>query len=244
MALFTDGPISSMEDLLGEDTQLSEVAKSEGIDVARKLALAQEEISIELASLLNDVSSAARPAQVVVTAPLKRWHTLQALELVYRDAFHSQLNDRFRARRDEYHELAKWARETVMQSGLGMVTDPIPQAEMPDLTTTPGELPDGTYYVGMSWSNERGQEGACSHPAKISISGNSIQVSHGAVPGGVSGWNVYAGSAPGQLMRQHDAGLAIGASWRVPALRTSGIPAGTGQSAGYTLELARVIARG
>ena len=42
MALFTDGPISSIEDLRGHDTQIVEIANVEGIDVTKKLALAQE----------------------------------------------------------------------------------------------------------------------------------------------------------------------------------------------------------
>ena len=244
MALFTDGPISSIEDLLDHDTQLVVVAMVEGIDVTRKLALAQEEISIELVGLLDGVRRLRTLSEVVVTPPLKLWHTLRALEMVYRDAFHSQLNDRYSSRRDEYRGMANWAREKVMQSGLGMVTDPIPEAEMPELAATSGNLADGTYYVAMSWSNERGEEGACSHPAKISTAGSSIAVSHGATPGGVSGWNVYLGSTPGRLIRQNDAALAVGVGWTAPGVRLNGMPAGIGQAPGYTLELARVIARG
>ena len=45
MALFTDGPISSIEDLRGTTPQLLDVASAEGIDVTRKLALAQDEIA-------------------------------------------------------------------------------------------------------------------------------------------------------------------------------------------------------
>ena len=43
MALFTDGPASNIEDLTAQDSQLSERGELEGIDVTRKLALAQEE---------------------------------------------------------------------------------------------------------------------------------------------------------------------------------------------------------
>ena len=104
MALFTDGEVSTIEDLRGYDTQLLDVANIEGIDVTRKLQLAQDEISVELATLL---ARAARftvpldPGRVVVTTPLKLWHTFLALELVYRDAYGSQLNDRYAGKRDE-----------------------------------------------------------------------------------------------------------------------------------------------
>src|SRR5256885_237860 len=114
MALFNDGPASSIEDLQGHDTQLLDVANVEGIDVTRKLALAQEEISMELATLLSRLNVAAETgtttgvpgvSQVVVTSPLKLWLTFRALELVYRDSYNSQLNDRYAGKRDEYHEM-------------------------------------------------------------------------------------------------------------------------------------------
>ena len=44
MALFTDGPVSSIDDLAAQDTQLLDVANAEGIDVTRKLGLAQDEL--------------------------------------------------------------------------------------------------------------------------------------------------------------------------------------------------------
>ena len=53
MALFTDGAVSSIEDLRGYDTQLLNVATIEGIDVTRKLTLAQDGIAAEMATLLE-----------------------------------------------------------------------------------------------------------------------------------------------------------------------------------------------
>jgi hypothetical protein len=38
MALFTDGPVAGMEDLMAQDTQLTNVANVEGIDVTQKRA--------------------------------------------------------------------------------------------------------------------------------------------------------------------------------------------------------------
>jgi len=92
MALFTDGAIASIEDLRGHDTQLLNVATVEGIDVTRKLALAQEELGVEVAGLLEQTmisgQLSAPPAieQVVVTPPLKLWHIFRTLEMFYRDA--------------------------------------------------------------------------------------------------------------------------------------------------------------
>ena len=152
MALFTDGAIASIEDLRGHDTQLLNVATVEDIDVTRKLALAQEEIAIELTGLLEQAmlsgQLAAPPSieQVVVTTPLKLWHIFRTLEMVYRDAFNSQLNDRYAGKRDEYHEMAKWAYSRLVQSGLGMAANPVEQATTPDAAAIGGQ-PGGWHLL-------------------------------------------------------------------------------------------------
>src|SRR6266545_3965358 len=120
MALFTDGEVSTIADLRGYDTQLLEVSNIEGIDVTRKLLLAQEEIAAEVTTLLGRLNAPPAPSRVIVTAPLKLWHTFLALELVYRDAYHSQLNDRYAGKRDEFHSRVKWAYDKVIQTGLGI----------------------------------------------------------------------------------------------------------------------------
>ena len=53
MSLFTDGLISGIEDLAAQDTQLSNVASVEGIDVTQKLRLAQEELGLEITTLFS-----------------------------------------------------------------------------------------------------------------------------------------------------------------------------------------------
>src|SRR5689334_16859492 len=183
MALFNDGPVSSIEDLQGHDTQLLEVANTEGIDVTRKLTLAQEELSLELRVMLARISGPVELASttsvpsldhVVVTPPLKLWHTLRTLELVYRDAYNSQLNDRYAGKRDEYRSLAQWAYEKVVQNGIGMSQDPLPQAARPVLQAAAGSIADGMYYVSTAWTNGAGEEGAASLPATIKVSGGTL----------------------------------------------------------------------
>src|ERR1035441_6454260 len=92
MALFTDGPPSSIESLAGLDSQLLSVASTEGIDVRRKLELAHEEIGLDLDALLKRLSPADRlmwavvkPSlgNVIVTTALKLWFAYRTLELVY-----------------------------------------------------------------------------------------------------------------------------------------------------------------
>ena len=77
--------------------------------------------------------------------------------MVYGDAYNSQLNDRYGAKRDQFHELARWAYEKLLQIGLGMVALPVARATTPAVTAAAGEaLPDGTYYVTMAWVNRAG----------------------------------------------------------------------------------------
>ena len=139
MGLFRDGTISTLEDLNAQDASVLDVAAAEGVDVTRKMALAQNEIGLELTAWL------ARPAgydltpqpgggstdSVVVTPALLLWHAFRTLELVYRDAYNSQLNDRYRGRRDQYHDLAKSAAERLREAGIGIAVNPIAQAKQP-----------------------------------------------------------------------------------------------------------------
>src|ERR1043166_3854550 len=103
MALFTDGPPSSMEDLSAQDSQLLTVANTEGIDVTQKLQLAHQEVGLELETLLCRTSPAGhmfwistqpKVEDVVITPGLQLWHAFRTLEMVYADAYQNQLNDR------------------------------------------------------------------------------------------------------------------------------------------------------
>jgi hypothetical protein len=254
MALFTDGPASTIEDLTAQDSQLLDVAQAEGIDLTRKLALAQEEAGLEIEGLLERLRP-GEPAlwgpsttgleNVVVTPALKAWHTFRTLEAVYRDAYHSQLNDRYAAKRDEFRDLAKWAYEKLVQGGIGIATDPAPQAVTPVVAPAPGVVTNGTYYVTMAWVNAAGAEGAAAAPAAIDISGSTFQVQPGAAVARMAGWNVFAGTAPESMALQNGAPLGIGQTWVQPSpVTTAGRTPGTGQSPDYMQPVPRLIQRG
>ena len=244
MALFSDGEVSTIDDLRGYDTQLLDVANTEGIDVTRKLALAREELAADIGTLLGRLSAPPAENMVVVTAPLKLWHLFRTLELVYRDAYHSQLNDRYAAKRDEYRAMAKWAYDKVVQIGLGIANDPVERAGPPEVTPHTGVLADGTYYVAIAWTNQAGAEGMSSTPVAICTLGSSFLVEHGAPPTNVRGWNVYAGSYPQALIRQNESPLDLRAAWVQPdRLVTSGQLAGAGQQADYLLPVPRILQR-
>ena len=259
MALFTDGPASSMEDLTAQDSQLLDVASVEGIDVTQKLALAQDELALELDALLTRLSSVnqlfwlapqSSLGSVVVTPALKLWHTFRSLEMVYSDAYNNQLNDRYAGKRDQFHVRAKWAYETLVAAGIGVASVPAPRAAMPAVTAAaapaPGApLPDETYYVTMAWVNAAGEDGACALPATIATTGSSLLVQPaGAPPKTAAGWNVYVGAGPDSVALQNGSPIAIGQSWLQPAPLAAGRPPGPGQRPSYLKPVPRMIQRG
>jgi hypothetical protein len=254
MALFTDGPVSSIEDLTGQDSQLLNVASVEGIDVTQKAVLAQNDLALELVSILNRtacldwmfwLAPAPKLSSVVVTPALRLWHTLHALEMVYADAYGSQLNARYAARRDQFHEQAKQAYEKLIQAGVGISLAPLAQAGSPNLVAAPGSLPDNTYYVTMAWTNTSNEEGAPAVTTAITTSNSSFLVQPGAPPCNAAGWNVYVGTDPNALQLQNAVAIAAGTTWTQPGtVTTGGRGPGTGQLPSYLRPVPRIIQRG
>jgi hypothetical protein len=248
-----------MEDLTAQDSQLLDVASVEAIDVTQKLALAQDELALELNALLTRLSYvdqlfwlAPQPnlGSVVVTPALKLWHAFRSLEMVYSDAYFSQLNDRYAGKRDQFHLRAGWAYETLVAAGIGVASVPVPRAAIPAVTAaaapSPGTpLPDGTYYATVAWVNAAGEEGACAIPATIATSGSSLLVQPaGAPPKTAAGWNVYVGIGPDSMALQNGSPIAIGQTWLQPVALAPGRSPGPGQSPSFLKPVPRVIQRG
>jgi hypothetical protein len=251
-----------MEDLTAQDSQLDDVASVEGIDVTQKMALAQDELALELNALMTRLSSAdqmfrrapdSNLGSVVVTPALKLWHTFRSLEMVYSDAYNSQLNDRYAGKRDQFHLSAKWACDTLVAAGIGMASVPVPRAGIPTVTAAaapaPGTpLPDATYYVTVAWVNAGGEDGASAIPATIATTGSSLLVQPvgrgGAPPKTAAGWNVYVGTGPDSMALQNGSPIAIGQTWLQPATLAAGRPPGAGQRPSYLKPVPRAIQRG
>jgi hypothetical protein len=255
MALFTDGPPCSIEDLSAQDSQLLNVANVEGIDVTQKLELAHEELGLDLYTLLTRMSYvdqllwiSPKPQldTVAVTPALKLWHAFRTLEMVYGDAYNSQLNDRYAGKRDQYHERAAWAKDKLSQNGLGIVQTPVAKARTPEVESAVGAIPDGTYYVTMAWVNHTGEEGASAEPAVITATGSTMAVqTSGAVPRNATGWNVYVGAAPDAMARQNAVPVPTGQQWVQPSsVNSAGPQPGRGQKPSYLQPIPRMIQRG
>ena len=254
MALFTDGPPSNVEQLAGLDSQLTSVASTEGIDVTRKLELAHEEVGLDLDALLKRMSPADHPMwavvkpsleNTVVTTALKLWFAYRTLELVYSDAYNSQLNDRYMGKRDQFQQMAVEYRERLMEAGAGMASIPVPRAMTPVLAAAPGSLPDNIYYATAAWVNRVNEEGASAIPSAITTASSSFSATLGPAPTNATGWNVYVGMDPGSMTMQNGSPLAVGAAWVQPVwISATGRKPGSGQLPNCVQALARIVQRG
>lgn len=252
MALFTDGPISTTEDLRAYESSILEVAHSEGIDLTIKLAIAKREVGLMLMKFLSDESGASAPLggyeieQVVVNDGVRQWHSLHTLSLSFRDAHHNQINDRYEKKWRAYEEQSRLSRELLYATGVGIATTVVPGGTAPQVSAISGVVPSGMYQFATTWVNAQGQEGAASPPAPFrSQNGDAAVLAHGAAPAVVTGWHVY-GALEGQpLQRQTTTPVAIGSTW---TMGPDGIQPGTaapdGQEPNIVLRKTRVHLRG
>jgi hypothetical protein len=254
MALFVDGPATTIDDLADQDTGMLAVAKTTGVNVFAKLRLAQEEIRTDLELWLIKSrptlevlwKPVLRVEQVVVTPSLKRWEAMHALELVYRDAYFSDLVDRYQPKWREYAILARDASESFVASGLGLVSDPVHRAQPPVLSLVTGPQSAGLLYASVAWVNAAGQEGAASEASSITVpAGNLMTVAAANPPANAVGFQVYAGPALDAMVRQNDVLLPVDATYTyVPGLVTQGPLPGKGQAPDWVRPLVRTLLRG
>ncbi|HLN01691.1 MAG TPA: hypothetical protein VK335_20550 [Bryobacteraceae bacterium] len=262
MALFTDTLISTLDQLAAQDTAVLDVASAEGIDVTAKLSLAQNEVGAEL--LASGARSPFSPTSssiwwpgiiltsnlqlgsIVVTPPLQMWHTFRTLELIYRDAYYNQLNDRYLGKWNAYKDLSKWAAGLLLQTGVGIVADPVPIAQSPQINIVPGTLSAASYYVQISWVNSRAEEGLASPITSVAAPGNSsVQVTPSSPSANATEWNVYVGASIDSISLQNTTPIVTNQPWILP---TGGLvfgrTPGTGQVPNYFRQLPRYLQRG
>jgi len=182
----------------------------------------------------------------VITRQLKRWHAVHTLEIVYRDAFNNQLNDRYQPKFLEYRQLARNAREHTFHFGVGLALIPIPQAQTPVLSAVAGLIPETTYYVRASWVVASGQEGEPSEMTAYGAPAGALPVVQMVNPPAVvTGFNVYLGLTPDALALQNPTPVPVGQSFILPdtGLRAGAAP-GDGQSADVYISGAWMLRRG
>ncbi len=244
MALFTDGTISTLEDLRSYESSIYDLASTERIDLSQKLVLAQQELEVDLTSRFfrEDLEELKK---AVVTLPLQLWHIFHTLELVYRDAHSSQLNDRYLGKWQEYERVSKWAFESLLATGVGLVDAPIPKAGSPLVSTAAGAGEASTYWARAAWAGGNGEEGCPSDFSVLSAPQGTVPVVEtGEAPATVTGWNVYLGTAPDAVYQQNASPISIGSSWTMPSSGlVAGKPAGKGQSPSSYKRIERVLQR-
>jgi hypothetical protein len=263
--LLTDGSPNNTEDLRVYESAILGLANLETIDLGVKLDLATEEISEEVLDFLLDHAStnlqvfspfqigtpAARRrtigvSDVVVSRQLRRWHALHTLEIVYRDTFNNQLNDRYQAKFLEYQMLSRNARERYFRFGVGLALTPIPQAQVPVLSAVAGQIPETTYYAQASWVAASGQEGEPSGLTAYGAPAGSLPVVQMTNPPEVAtGFNVYLGLTPDALTIQNPTPVPVGQSFTLPGTGlAAGAAPGDGQAADTYISGGWMLRRG
>ena len=265
MALFTDQSVSEVADLISYEANLPEVSSAEGIDLETKIRLAQTEVSAHLEAVSSRPGNVyyARGAgwqstgaevnlsrfelhQVVVTPPLKLWHTFQTLAIIYRDAYNRKVNDKYLPKWKEYKELANWASDLLFQTGIGITSCPVARPQQPALDWVSSTVGGMALFVRITWAGTKGVEGSGSLEKAIAIpSGNALRVTPPTSPAGVTGWNVYVGKSSGVAVRQGSEALDLGAAWVMPGTGlTDGEPIPDGQPPEVFKTVPRFLQRG
>lgn len=243
--LLTDGNPNTTEDLRTYESSILGVANAERIDLSIKLGLATEEITQDVLDFLLHRAGGGDPhgnsrrsigaSDVIVTRQMKRWHALHSLAVTYRDAFQAQLNDRYRAKFQEYKELASDARRQTFLFGIGLVHAPLPKAPVPSFEFVEGTVESTTYFGRVAWVSAAGHEGMPSDLMTYDAAAGTVPVvTVGMAPENAAGFNVYLGLAPETLAKQNAEPVAIGGLFTVPG---DGLIAGLGPGNGQTPDL-------
>jgi len=252
MALFTDQNSTTIEDLRKHESGVLDLAASEGVDLSAKLQLAYEEVGLELSSFLQRRGGGIQGpdhslTNVVTTDGLRHWCVLQTLAALYRDLYSNQLNDRYRAKWQEYEKRALTASEKLFEYGVGVVAIPIARAHKPILSiaSAPG-APAATYYMASSWVGSQGVEGSASDVAVIELTAElTVTVDAGEAVSHAGFWNVYAGRSPFEMRLQNAQAVPAGTTWTMPTTGLkNGRRAGSGQIPDYLVRQNRVLPRG
>ena len=260
--LLSDGCPNTVEDLRVYESGILDVAHAENIDLKTKLGLATEEVSEEVLDFL--LNKATDPyafganvtffgrrrtlgvTDVFVTRQMVRWHAIHTVALVYRDAFHNQLNTRYQDQYQDYLRLSQEGRDKTLSFGIGIVGSPVPRPGPALLTQIPANVVGATYFVRVSWVDTVGREGTPSEITALDVpDGQTPVVQVGLAPSSVVGFQVYMGLTETTLSRQNSVAIPVGQSFLIgtSALIVGSLP-GNGQNPDYYVSGARLLRRG
>jgi len=231
MALFVDGPASDAGDLARLDGGLLETAAALSIDVTTKLQIAHETLAADLQIWLDRIGGIAME-QVVVNDALRTWESTQALAMVYREAYFSDLAERYHVRWDEYSRLTRQAYERFVAGGLPTVSDPVRKATPPVLGIINGPQSGGSFYASVAWVNAAGKEGEASDASSLDVPDGRIMTIQATMkPSNAVGFHVFGGTDLNKLTRRNEVPLPPGASFLyIPGSSASGPLPGRGQT--------------
>ncbi len=241
MALLVDGGMTTIAVLKEHDTGVFETATGEGIDLGGKLRLAEAEIRADVERFLARMGRGSL-GRVVTTESMRLWHAWKTLEAVYRDAYFSQLNDRYAARWKHYKALAADQRGMVLEEGVGLTGSPIGRPVKPTVRVETGSIPAGAYNIRVSALNARGEESEASEAAAVtSDSGCLLRITVDWLPAGATGWLVYAGPSEEEPGLQTASPVNAGGEFALNGPISSGRPPGRGQEASEWILRSRVL---
>jgi hypothetical protein len=254
MRLFCDGVISTIVDLTQQDSSLLDVVATENIDLSQKLHLAHTELLIELEACLERTKTNywfgsaladLNIEHIVVTPPLKQWHTYRSLAVVYRDAYFTQLNARYEGKWRCFEELSRASFLRFTDVGIGLVSNPVRQARAPLLSLAPGGQPGGQFYLAVSHLNLANEEGSPSIVCDTVLADDVdlLLIPQNVPPNAVS-WNFYAGTTPDQLVLQNGTPITGSQPYLWLTRLATGAAPGNGQHPNRLRPLPRIWQRG
>lgn len=261
MALFTDGPAATVDDLRRYDSSAGSLAHDAGINLDDKLAVAAEEVGQAIFYFLLSHSTPAfngiltgPPGEarrqrlglsdVMVTPAVRRWTSLKALAGLYRDAYQSDVTDRYRKKWDEFEQLAREAEDFVFGTGVGLSLNAVPKAPVPRIDQVTGTATGTDCVVRATWVSQGG-EGAPSNTWHATLAPGDQVSMQSAPPAGVTGWNVYVAPTDSTPLLQNDSPMPVDGGWRMPmGSLAQGRPILEGQPPDYIVVDRRLVPRG
>ncbi len=256
MALMLDGKMSTVADIIQQDSGCLEVSEAEAISIDGKLALADRDCRLKLAQFvvnqgLEDVLGAAgnllRLDRIVANEAMERWHEFHTLSLLYSDAYYRSLNDRYEKKLQHYEGMAKAAWEALIDTGIACTLDPVPRATIAATDLVPGMMEAaGAYFISIQWLNLNGQRGALSDTRMVHAGiGMGIQITAGERPAGISDYDVFAGTEPERLYKQNEQPVSANDAFVVSSiLLTSDESSAWSEPVDFVLRRKRRLLRG